>query len=259
MRTLILSLGALCLATASQAALIGHWKFDEASGLTANDSSGQGNHGNLNGAVTLGSAGIAGNAATFAPGSTGYIRMGNVHGLTASSFTLSAWVKTTSTSSMYVAGKHDAGYFNGYFLGTGTGGGYGTPNKAYAYQSNAPGGEPISTSNVNTGAWWHVAMVYNIPSNTTTIYMNGVLEHTRPRIGIGSNPRDFTVGGLFNGGQYVGAYEGMIDDVQLYDQALTSNQVEFLFRNPGAPVPEPATVALLGLGAAALIRRRRSV
>ncbi|HUV63238.1 MAG TPA: hypothetical protein VMW24_05025, partial [Sedimentisphaerales bacterium] len=43
---MVMTVGILCSNTAN-AELVGHWKFDEASGTVANDSSGYGNNGTL--------------------------------------------------------------------------------------------------------------------------------------------------------------------------------------------------------------------
>jgi hypothetical protein len=50
---------------------------------------------------------------------------------------------------------------------------------------------------------------------------------------------------------------GYLDDFQLYDEVLTSEQISFLYNNPGSVIPEPSTALLGGLGLLALLRRRR--
>jgi hypothetical protein len=51
---------------------------------------------------------------------------------------------------------------------------------------------------------------------------------------------------------------GFLDDFQLYDEVLTTEQISFLYNNPGSVIPEPRAAILGGLGLLALLRRRRS-
>jgi len=56
---------------------------------------------------------------------------------------------------------------------------------------------------------------------------------------------------LYMGGDAGGErWYGLLSDVRIFDQALTNSEVT-------AIVPEPATIALLGLGGIAILRRRR--
>ncbi|MBN2210574.1 MAG: PEP-CTERM sorting domain-containing protein [Sedimentisphaerales bacterium] len=51
-------------------------------------------------------------------------------------------------------------------------------------------------------------------------------------------------------------FNGLMDDVQYYTNALSAAEVEYLYANPGAVVPEPATLVLLAVGGVAFLRRR---
>jgi hypothetical protein len=89
----------------TDAALIGHWNFDEGSGQTAADSSGSGNDGTLG--ITAGvdnedptwESVSCGYALTF-DGSDDEVDLSSVPIGNRSAWTFTAWIKTTSTAKM---------------------------------------------------------------------------------------------------------------------------------------------------------------
>jgi hypothetical protein len=247
----------------AQAVLLAHWTFNEVSGPTAFDSEGSFN-GTLFGGATFVAGGISGNALSLDGSTTSFVNMGaSVPGFTTGDFSLVAWIKTTSTTeSLIVAGKHEAGTLNGYFLNVNGSSTYGQPNKAFFYNSTNPGGEAISTTSVNDGTW-HQLVGVRTAGGSIQIYVDGVLERTvasQPMIG---NAAPFLVGGVNFGGTPTGLFTGLVDDVQIYSSALTSANVQYLFLNPGQTlaVPEPSVGALLATGVLVLgltLWRRRT-
>jgi hypothetical protein len=235
------------------------WKFDEASGSTAFATAG-GVNGTLNGAANFAS-GISGNAIQLSQVGGGYVNFGNNFGLLGTSYTISFWMNSTSTATDQVfLGKHRATVTSGYFVGMSKNGPYGSPNKAWMYQSSGPGNQPISTTSVNDGSWHHIAIAYNLVGGSHSIYVDGGLaESTTTASPMISTVGDFIVGGVSNSSM-TGAltlYTGLIDDVQIYTSRLSDAEVGFLHANPGAAVPDPATMTVMGMGIVALARRRR--
>jgi hypothetical protein len=112
--------------------------------------------------------------------------------------------------------------------------------------------------NLMDGGWHHIAMV-GMPSadGITPGYVKGYIDGLEvfhedvlgtsqgawvgPRIGVGSAP--------WTSERFL---TGMIDDAFYADTAMTRAEIRDL-----SGVPEPATIALLGLGALALVRRKR--
>lgn len=104
---------------------------------------------------------------------------------------------------------------------------------------------------MNTGNWIHVAATWDT-SGAMNLYLNGNVESTSS---FGSfDPRDtsnqFFVGQDSNGTFYTGS----LDQIQIYDSALTGGQIAAL-----AAIPEPSTyAAFVGLAALGLgVWRRR--
>jgi len=247
------------LTNQSQAGLISHWAFDESGGPIAYDSAGSFD-GTLSGGAAFVGGGISGNAISLSEASGSLVNIGtSFPGFTSGDFSLVAWVKTTtSDDSSVIVSKHLAGSVNGYLLNINTTGSYGAANKAMFYDSTPPGGEAISTTTVNDGVWHQIAGVYTAGGNIQ-IYVDGSpAENTKSSKPIVANTAPFLVGGVSISGTPTALFNGLVDDVQVYGDALTSGEVQFLYNNPGLVVPEPSTALLLALGAVCCAATRRA-
>lgn len=67
-----------------------------------------------------------------------------------------------------------------------------------------------------------------------------------------------SVGSPRSGADFVGQGAGFdLDDLQIYDGLLASDQLLFLANNPGTMIPEPTALSLMAVGALLILRKRR--
>ncbi len=206
--------------------LVGYWKMDEASG-NAIDSSGNGNTGTLTGAPTsvAGSLGPAKNFAnTAGVAASDYYNVTTTTGLSADAITVSAWINPDVITS----GERQC-FINspGTFFDIEPGG------SLVAYIQTTPTGWIAqSTTGLQTGVWQHVVQTYD--RKTRNLYINGVLkssviDRTEALINTGAT----RVGDATWGGE---AYDGKIDEVRIYNRALSPKEVRDLYNWAPGPV-----------------------
>ena len=66
-----------------------------------------------------------------------------------------------------------------------------------------------------------------------------------------------SVGSPRSGADFVGQGAGFdLDDLQIYDGLLASDQLLFLANNPGTMIPEPTSLSLMAIGALLIFRKR---
>jgi len=203
---------------------VAHWTFDEAGGPVAHDSAG-----GLDGALSPSGAGfvtggISSNAVSLSRAANGFVNMGNVLALANGDFSVVAWVKMNpgdTTPDTIIMGKHESGYVN-------QSGGGGEDNKALFYAGGLAAEGPVSRTSVNDGNWHQVVGVYKSGVNKA-IYVDGVAEATNSGPAITANAVAFVVGGLNYSGVPTSGYTGLIDVVQVYNHALSSGDVFYLF------------------------------
>ena len=188
--------------------LIGWWKFDEASGNIAYDSSGYNHHGNLFGGPAH-APGRINNALSF-DGTDDYVSSSipSVPKI----FTIESWIYPTQSGRE----QHIAEFTNTQFY-VGGNNRLGTPS-----WSNVWGNTTLSMNN-----WYHVVCVRD--STEVRLYLNGNLDGSGGSLG--TNPSSpFAIGDLYgHGGNY--KFKGLIDEVRIYNRALSAEEVLALFQD----------------------------
>ncbi len=200
-----------------------HYKFDEGRGTTANNS---GIGGTLNGtfgsgtsAPTWTTSGKFGNALSF-DGSNSYISLGNNNALSITGdLTISAWIKPTSVSSTYeIIGRQT--YVREYAMGI-------TANEIYLIFGD---GSSFNANYLSIGAsltantWQQVTAVRDTTKLIERFYVNGkYISQNTYSVGVSSSS-NFTEIGRRDASNY--KFSGLIDDVKIYNYALTPDEVK---------------------------------
>jgi hypothetical protein len=217
--------------------LVGYWKLDDSanSGTALDSSVGGLNSGLVMGGVTQGVPGKIKTAASF-DGSSGYFKIQDSSSLevtNAASFSM--WFNASALSDRRILDKQVSGTSN-------TGYSFDTYNSHLRFCGAC--GCYSSTATLSTGVWYHGAMTFN--NGTLNFYLNGQLDSTQATgcssIGTSSNPLD--IGFAASGGQAWNYFSGIIDDVAIWNTALTSAEMTTIYQRESAltvtnPVPSP--------------------
>jgi hypothetical protein len=217
----------MVLVNSTSAELVAHWRFDESSGTTASDSSGNGNHGTLIDNVQW-APGKIGGAAEF-DGTTGHIEVPfseSLKLLNQGDFTIAAWCLLNevppSTNRMVL----QQGDLNG------TGRTLLFVNNTNEIRSFAGGATTGAGVGVESGVWIHIAVVVIEQGATDNIqmYVNGQASGAmNDTLGMEDSEGIYFIGSHKN---LNNVFEGLIDDLRIYNHALT--EAEFLAAMGGA-------------------------
>ncbi len=208
---------------------IAYWKLNS----DANDSAGN-NDGTIYGATTT--DGKVGEALQF-NGSSDFISVPSGPTLDFSqSYTISAWLKPTEnpTNAMVWFGYHG-------------GAPYGPNNNRSIHLRMYPNGAiryGLYNDDLNTGSgivtfgqWNHIVVSYDYGADSSAIYVGGQLILTGSNGPYNGGLRTATIGKWDVGFQSQEHYKGLIDEVAIYDKALSENAVRAIYQTGLAEHP----------------------
>jgi len=220
----LLLLVALWLAGPASAGLIGWWTFEDPANLGA-DSSGKGNNGTVAGDATFSPDASRGSGALLLDGTDDFINVGlgknNMLADWTSNLTIAAWIKPDDLQRQW----------NCFF-------GHTTQNNGVKFELMS-GNFRFTTLGVmdydlavslTTGEWSHVAVTFNEPGNLAIFYANGQ-ETGEVR---GGSPAAKATGNYnvgYGGYWEPEQFQGLLDDVRIYDKALTAAQISDLYND----------------------------
>ena len=231
-------------ADSSDLGLVGYWSFDEGSGSIAYDSSSNGNHGTINGASWT--SGISGNALMY-DGIDDYVLVPDSDSISIGNqdLTISVWIKPlyNNTVNHVILSKVQGAHNKEYWLN------FEPINKIrYGIENWYDDSNYVTTttSPVILDSWQHIAVTFNADSFATEIYHNGIVQNS---IGsIDELPQmlddDLTIG--IYGGIMKDGFDGLIDEIRIYNRALNPSEIYELYTNPDMMNDSPETPNIEG-------------
>jgi hypothetical protein len=269
MKKQILTLLTLALATALSAqipnyvptnGLVGWWPFNG----NANDESGNGNNGTVNGAtLTTDRFGLANKAYSF-DGVDDYIEVANNSSVTLiGNMSMSAWVKTNGYNNQNyqtIISKRETYWTWEYSMALSFHGGIPHDTKLIGSRALAMGNQEQvwTTNSYNPNVWEYWTIVFN--NGLISIYKNGILDVSSTFSLIPNQQNCPLLFGRNSMSDITEQFFGSIDDIGIWNRALTACEIQDLYNSefnsssgitagPDQTICKGDTAVLIGSGA----------
>ena len=226
--------------TPNNIGLVGYWSFNEGTSTNARDYAGSGKAGTLSGStLPQWVAGKFGTALNF-DGSSSYVDMTGSSGVAdnLSNFSVSAWFKTTAApggwGGVLVSKVGSGGIAGGTGWVLGIGGPslvpYSGPTGSTFFETHGGAAAVYSTAALNDGNWHNIVGVISGSGTTISLYIDGSTSGTGLHSDASSNYSNSS--NVRIGTDYDGEFfSGTIDDVRVYDRALSATEVAGLYQS----------------------------
>ena len=212
----------ICIFTATGLAadpnLVAHWPLDG----DATDSSGYAHHGTVHGDPSW-VAGVVGSGAIQMDGVDDHIEIENYTGVTGTQpRTVTAWINADASTHGAIVMWGDDSVAGGKWLFR--------INHGGQLRVSASGGSAIATTDLRGTGWHHVAVVLTDDETVTTddiqFYIDGMLDPASFVSSVAINTTDIT--NVTIGATPIAtlSFEGMVDDLRIYDRALSEAEID---------------------------------
>jgi len=241
---LLLGLALNSVAQDTDPSLVGWWKFEEASGTLYDQSDNHNDSTSVQG-VLYQQAGQKGFALGF-DGIDDDVTVG-ANGRPTDTFSFGGWLKTSATheidpeSTSGTGGVNSQRYAFDPQHGGETDGGAGLSvgtNGILVYEHGSNYMPATAVYQADIGSDWnHIMIVYD--NKQPIIYLNG----SAVRVGL-TSPRGVVNAPIHFGGMAYGYFEGLMDEIRIYNRALSAAEIRKLAARPNAysPIPDKGTL-----------------
>ncbi len=228
---------------AAVSGLVAEWHFDG----SAQDTSGSGNNGTINGATFV--QGISGQALSF-DGVDDMVVVPHSSSLSLEKYTMEAWIKRYQNrefAEIILIKRYEPSWMDNYELTI-------SPNGTVGASSYSPDIWTWfgvgSVRNISAGEWYHIAATYD--RTTFKIYINGVLDNSvNTQYTPYQNNQQLVIGRGCMGDPCMfrpssPSFNGTIDEVRIYNRALSASEIQAeynaLTSTPTTTTVPPTTV-----------------
>lgn len=209
--------------------LVGWWKFEEGTGTNAADSSWNGNAGTLTNSPTWVSNCPRGNCISY-QATNAYTLLGTPTALNLTgTMSISCWIYPTvsDTQARGIVANLDApGNLSQWSLE------YGRTAQRIGALANGASVAVTGSNDVSLNKWHYVAMTRSGSTGnwTYTLYLDGALDNSAS--GVANNPNAQQSASIGRYGAFANdsfTFKGAIDDVRIYNRAITAQEVKDLY------------------------------
>lgn len=204
--------------------LKGYYSFDEANGTIAYDSTG--NNDGTNDGADVNTAGKIWKAYDFERTESDWINL-STEKWQYTTFSVSAWIKQESTSAAYydlVSECSGATCRYGWVLSV--------YNTRIAFETSSATNRGVdqvlsTIGTISTGNWYHIVAVRN-GTTSMKVYINGVQNGSDLSLSA-LTYASTEINGISRGGTSTEYFDGIIDDVQIWNKALSQTEITTLY------------------------------